>query len=296
MRRFRGYNEVDDHAGQELLDQVLEQRRRLGERLAGVRFVVAVVSGKGGVGKSAITANLACSLAAGGARVGVVDADLNGPSLGRMLGGQAASLRESDVGLEPIVGAGGVRFVSMDLFLERAASPVRWAGPTGDSFVWRGTLETGTLREFLSDLDWGELDYLLVDVPPGTDRIERLLDLIPSPAAVVLVTLPTAASLHVVAKSATLLSEAGVSRVGLVVNMSSYRCACCGCDAPLFPGGDTAPLREQPGIRLWGEIPFDPILAEVTDGGNPAVLSAPESPGAVAMIALARRLREELEA
>ncbi|MEX0912021.1 MAG: P-loop NTPase [Gemmatimonadota bacterium] len=293
-RRFRTYGEVDGSAGQEVLDQVVAQRRRLDERLSHVRWVVPVVSGKGGVGKSAITANLATLLARRGRRVGVVDADLNGPSLARMLGTLETPLMVGEDGIVPAIGAAGVRLVSMDLLLSAADAPLRWKGPANDSFLWRGALETSTLREFLADIAWGSLDYLFVDVPPGTDRIERVLELVPAPGAVLLVTTPSAAAMHVVAKSARLLREAGVGQMGLVTNMSSYLCPCCGCAAELFQPRSRAGVQDIPGVEPWAEIPFDPALGDATDGGRPPVLDTPDSPAVQAFERLASRLEERL--
>ena len=292
-RRFRGYHEVDDPAGAEVPAQVVAQRGRLAARLAGVRRVVAVASGKGGVGKSAVTANLAAALAARGRRVGAADADLNGPSLARMLAAPREPLRVTGEGVEPAAGAAGVRLVSMDLLLAADDAPLRWRGPAADGSIWRGALETGALRELLADVAWGELDYLLVDVPPGTDRIERLLELVPEPAAVLLVTTPSEAAAHVVAKSARLLAGAGVARVGLVANMTRYLCPCCGCAAPRFEGDGVRSLAGAAGLEPWAEVPFDPALAGATDAGVPFVLASPDAPAARALAALADRLEEE---
>lgn len=293
MRSFRTYNQVDDPAGAEVLAQVIAQRDRLTARLAGVRHVVAVASGKGGVGKSAITANLAAALASRGHHVGAADADLNGPSLARMLAAPTEPLRVTEDGIAPAIGAAGVRTVSMDLLLAAEDAPLRWRGPEADQFLWRGILETGALREFLADVAWGELDYLLVDVPPGTDRIQRLLELVPEPAAVLLVTTPSAAATQVVARSARMLADAGVTRVGMVANMTAYRCACCGSVAPLYAGDGLARLSERAGLETWGEIPFDPELASATDRGRAPVLDRPLSPAAASLIALAERLETE---
>lgn len=292
MRRFRSYREVSDPAGETLLDQVLEQRRRLARRLAGIRRVVAVVSGKGGVGKSAITANLATLLAGRGLRIGVVDADLNGPSIARMLGAGEASLQLSADGILPARGSAGVGFVSTDLMLSGADAPMRWKGPRDGGFLWRGALETGTLREFLSDIAWGELDFLFIDLPPGTDRIERLLELV-AIESVLLVTTPSAAALHVVGKSARLLRESGVESIALVVNMSAYTCPSCGESTVIFPAGVPPGTHFPSDLTPWAEIPFDPELAATTDSGRPLVLAKPHRPAARALRELADRLQRE---
>jgi ATP-binding protein involved in chromosome partitioning len=244
--------------------------------------VVAVVSGKGGVGKSAITANLAVALARRGARVGALDADLNGPSLGRMLGVSAARLVDGADGVQPAVSHDGVRVMSMDL-LQAESAPLRWHGPHSDAFIWRSTAETGTLREFLADVVWGELDYLLIDMPPGTDRIERLLDLLPDPHQTLLVTTPSEITRFVVTKSAQLLNNAAVGCTGIVANMVT---ATQGDDAVRSLATDTR-------LDVWAEIPFDPALSTATDRGNPYAAAASDSQAARAIDQLADRVERE---
>jgi ATP-binding protein involved in chromosome partitioning len=267
-RKIRGYAEVTHETESGVLEQVVAQRGRLERRLASVGAVIAIASGKGGVGKSAITANLAVALADRGARVGVVDADLNGPSLGRMLGLLGARPLDGPDGLVPPTGSRGVVGISTELLLEQDAA-LRWRGPDGDRFVWQGVTEAGVLREFLGDVVWGELDYLLVDIPPGTDKIGRFLDLVPDPAQVILVTIPSRVAVSVVARSASLLEDAGVDEVGLVVNMAGYTPAGADEPVPLFHGDGAGALSESIGLELWARIPFDPELGGRTDEGDP---------------------------
>lgn len=267
-RRIRGYAEVEHDTESRILEQVVEQRASLERRLASVGALLAIASGKGGVGKSAITANLAVALADRGARVGVVDADLNGPSLGRMLGlAELKSLDEAG-GIAPPSGAAGVVGMSTELLLEQDAA-LRLRGPASDRFVWQGVGEAGVLREFLADVVWGELDYLLVDIPPGTDKIARFLDLVPQPAQVLLVTIPSRVAVSVVARSASLLRDAGVPSVGLVGNMCAYSPREGEDPVPLFSAEGVEELAETTGLELWAEIPFDPELGRRTDGGDP---------------------------
>ncbi len=293
MRQIRTYNEVGP-GGATIPEQVVAQRDRLTRRLAEVRAVVGIASGKGGVGKSALTANLAAALASDGLRVGALDSDLNGPSLARMLGVVGSRLVSTDDGVEPPVGAGGARVVSMELFQNEADAPLRWKGPEADGWVWRNVLETGTLRELLSDVRWGALDVLLVDVAPGTDRIARLLDLVPDPAAMLLVTTPSEMTRRVVARSVRFVREAGLRGVGLVENMAGWVCPDCGARTDLFePAG---PEPDADAIERWGSVPFDPRLARSTDEGRPFVLAHPDAPAARALRDLAARLRKEIGA
>jgi ATP-binding protein involved in chromosome partitioning len=195
-------------------------------------------------------------------------------------------------GIVPPTGAGGTHVVSMELFQEDGDAPLRWRGPQGDGWVWRNVLETGTLRELLSDVAWGELDALLVDVAPGTDRIARLLELVPDPDAVLLVTTPSEMAKRVVARSARLVREARLRRVGLVENMTAWSCPDCGARTELYEAA--GPELEEHGIERWGEIPFDPRLARSTDEGRPFVLAHPDAPAARALHGLADRLAAEL--
>lgn len=291
MRRIRTYHEVEA-TGAELLDQVVAQRRRLDDRLARVRHVVAVASGKGGVGKSLVTANLAAALARSGRRVGAADADLNGPSLARMLGAAATPLEVDAAGVQPARGAAGVRVISMDLLLAGGDAPVRWREPAEGGFIWQSTLETGALREFLADVAWGELDYLFIDMPPGSDKLGRLLQLVPGLAGVLLVTIPSEMARAVVARSARLLKDAGLERIGLVANMTSHVCAGCGRVEPLFSADGARRLAAAAGLPLWAEIPFDPRLAELTDAGRPPLEHGASA--AAALEALAERVEGEL--
>ena len=166
MKRIRTYSQLTETDRSDLLGQVTSQRERVTARLASVGHVVAVVSGKGGVGKSLVSAGLAAALARSGRRVGLLDADLHGPTAARMLGVRASGLAVRDDEVEPPVAACGVRVMSSDLLLEETA-PLAWREPGHERFVWRGTLVAGMLREFLADVAWGTLDVLLVDMPPG---------------------------------------------------------------------------------------------------------------------------------
>lgn len=295
MRKIRTYHEVDETTGGEVPEQVVAQRERLARRLDSVKRLVAVASGKGGVGKSAVTANLAAALAGLGYEVGALDADLNGPSLARMLGVEGASLGDGPEGLDPPVGASGVKVMSMELLQPDDDSPLRWKGPEEDAFLWRGVVEAGALREFLSDVDWGDLDVLLVDLPPGTDRIHRLLELVPRMDRILVITTPARMARSVVSRSLRLVREERPGTVGLVANMTELVCPDCGTATVLFPGNGHRELAAEQGMELWGEIPFDPTLGATTDRGRPVVAARPGAPSARALSELALRLADELD-
>jgi ATP-binding protein involved in chromosome partitioning len=279
------YRDIAGDGGSDVAGQVGAQLARLRRRLEPVRFIVAVVSGKGGVGKSTITGALACAFALEGWRVAVLDADLNGPSMAKILGTRGARLQLGDGEVEPPAGALGIRVMSMDLLLPSDAAPLVWDAPTqAEAHTWRGTMEANALREFLADTAWGALDVLIVDLPPGTDRLATVVSLVPGLSGTVLVTIPSDLSQLIVKKSITVASGAGVPVLGLVENM-----------AGLFPGPDAAALAREAGISFLGAVPFDPDLALAADRGEPFLQTRPDSAAARALRDVAARIHVALE-
>jgi len=254
---FRTYREVTGDDQSRLGEQVAAQRQRVQERLRGVARVVAIMSGKGGVGKSYVTAAIARGLTRRmtGA-VGVLDADLASPTTGRLLDARGP-LRVDEDGVHPACGSEGIVVCSMDLLLDEGA-PLTWREPASERFVWRGTLEAGALREFLADVVWGELDVLLVDLPPGTDRLDDLTELVPTLAGAIAVTIPSEESRRSVERAMRRAAQAGVPLLGVVENMSGYACADCGAIAPLYEGSAGAVLADTFGVPLLYRLPFLP--------------------------------------
>lgn len=247
---------------------------------------LVIVSGKGGVGKSSVTANLAHCFALDGDRVGVLDADLNGPTMAKMLGVRGEKLVVRGGAVEPPRSALGIKVMSMDLLLPSDAAPLTWDAPTQDeAHTWRGTMEANALREFLADTDWGELDVLLLDLPPGTDRLWTIASLVPALAGVVMVTIPSDVSQLVVRRSITAATQGRAPMLGLVENM-----------AGLFPGPDAAALARDVGMPFLGKVPFDPELAAAADRGEAFTQRFPERDAARALRAIAATLRQALRA
>lgn len=257
---FRTYREVEGDDRSALLAQVRRQRERVAARLVGVRRVVAVMSGKGGVGKSYVTTGLALGLAARDRGcVGVLDADLHGPTAARLLGAHGP-VRVTDGGAEPAVGMRGIRVFSTDLLLDEGR-PLAWRDPGAERFVWRGALETGALREFLSDVAWGVLDVLLVDLPPGAAHVEDLATLVPRLAGGVAVTIPSEESRQSVERAMRAAAGAGIALLGVVENMSGAACPACGAVGPLFSGDAAAELARTFGVPVLGRVPFRQVPA-----------------------------------
>src|SRR6266576_6137368 len=237
---MRTYHQLTDPDRSGLADQIRAQRRRVAEQLAVVQRIVAVMSGKGGVEKSYVTAHLARSLARRGRAVGVLDADFNGPTI-------PALLQTPPEAAAPAIGLDGVKCVSMGHFLTDGA-PLSFTGPPAESFVWRGAMEASALREFLGDVEWGDLDILLLDLPPGMQRYIELCDILGTPPAVLTVTIPTPESHDAVRRAMRAAVDRGSQLLGIVENM-------VGGELTGSAGGD---LAAEFGIPVVARIPWHP--------------------------------------
>jgi len=255
------------------------------QALPGIRNVIAVSSGKGGVGKSTVAVNLALALAAQGARVGILDADIYGPSQPRMMGlmGQRPTTRDGK-SFEPLSNY-GVKVMSIG-FLIDAEQPM----------VWRGPMVTQALVQLLGETRWGELDYLVVDMPPGTGDIQlTLAQRVPLSGAVV-VTTPQEIALLDARKGVMMFGKVGVPVLGVVENMSVHLCPACGHASHVFGEGGGRSMAERYGVPLLGELPLDLSIREQADAGSPTVVAAPDSPAAGMYMAVARKAAAQLAA
>ncbi len=246
--------------------------------LGDIRNVIAVASGKGGVGKSTVAVNLALAWAAQGARVGLLDADIYGPSQPLMLGlaGQRPASADGKH-LQPLK-AHGVSAMSIG-FLVDAEQPM----------VWRGPMVTQALTQLLGETQWGALDYLVVDMPPGTGDIQLTLAQRVPVAGAVIVTTPQDISLADARKGLKMFEKVSVPVLGVVENMSVHVCASCGHVEHIFGAGGGARMAQQYGVQLLGELPLDAHIREETDGGRPTVIAAPDSARARCYLEMARR-------
>ncbi len=292
---MRTYKELPSDAGSNIIGQVTAQMNRLQKRLASVKHTVAIMSGKGGVGKSALTANLATALTLKGSTVGVVDADINGPTLAKMMGVRNATLEYIPAGVKPAMTALGTKLISMDLLLAEDDAPVLWNAHTQkDAFTWRSTMEVGALREFIADTEWGTLDYLLLDLPPGTDRLPNVAELIPDLGGVVVVTIPSEVSQLIVKKSVTMARDIlKVPIIGVVENMAFYVCQHCGEEEPLFSANETLDSAFQK--ALLGSVPFDPRLARSGDDGTLYLDEYPDTLASEVLMEVAEKVQTFFE-
>jgi ATP-binding protein involved in chromosome partitioning len=251
--------------------------------LANVKNVVAVASGKGGVGKSTTAANLALAWAAQGARVGLLDADIYGPSQPLMMG---LAGRKPDIPdgkhLTPLR-AYGVEVMSIGFMID-AEQPMAWRGP----------MVTQALTQLLGDTNWGELDYLVVDMPPGTGDIQLTLSQRVPVSGAVIVTTPQDIALLDARKGLKMFEKVEVRVLGVVENMSVHVCSNCGHTEHVFGSGGGARMAEQYGVQLLGELPLDIRIREDADGGAPTVVAEPDSARALAYFRMARRTAARL--
>lgn len=266
---MKTYDDLPTDGGSNIIGQVVSQRDKLRARLDKIKHKICLMSGKGGVGKSSVTANIAACLASKGFKVGILDADLNGPSIGKMLGvRQSEKLQIGPEGVEPGQGALGINIMSMDMLLPDPDSPVMWTEGKDATAVWISMMESNALRELMTDTQWGELDYLLIDMPPGSDRIDNVRDMIPELDGVVEITIPSPISQHIVSKSISKSNLMGVSIIGLVENMATYICPHCNEEGKLFDGEDVEQLSKKKNIPLLGRIPFDTRVSRQTGSGK----------------------------
>jgi len=245
---------------------------------AGIRNVLAVASGKGGVGKSSVSVNIAVSLAADGARVGLMDSDIYGPNIPQMLGISGFTPKQDDNDAVHPAEAHGVKLMSMGFLLEPDAAA-----------IWRGPMLHGAVRQFIQDIEWGELDYLIVDLPPGTGDVQLSLSQTVPVVGAVVVTTPQSIALSDVRKAVAMFKKVDVPILGIAENMSEFICPDCGKSCRVFGEGGAKELSEKYGVPLLGSIPLDPAICAAGENGTPIVIGSPDSPTARAFRDLARQ-------
>ncbi|MBC7129963.1 Mrp/NBP35 family ATP-binding protein [Candidatus Bathyarchaeota archaeon] len=269
-----------------LTKQLQEQMQLLKTRMNKIKHKIAVISGKGGVGKSTVTVNLAAAFALNGWRVGVLDADIHGPSVPKMLGLSGKRLNVGPPGIFPAEAPLGIKVVSMDFLLPDESSPV----------IWRGPLKMTAIRQFLSDIVWGELDILLIDLPPGTgDEPLSVAQLLPEMDGVIIVTIPSEVSQIVVKKAVTFARNLGMPIIGIVENMSGFVCPNCGTRYDIFQSGGGKKIAEELAVPFLGSIPIDPEVCQKADEGKPFVLANMNSPASKTFMEIVKKVEKFLE-
>jgi len=251
-----------------------EQQVKINKNLGMIKNRIAIVSGKGGVGKSTVTAGIAYNLAKSGFKVGILDADISGPNIPHLMNVEQEKMQGSADGLIPIIAAHGIKIASVESLVEASDAPI----------IWRGPMRSSLINQFLADMQWGELDYLLVDLPPGTgDEPLSIMQTIPL-TGLIIVSTPSSLSILDVSKIINMARMMNVRVLGLVENMAYFMCH--GCHEKLFPFGEgkVKELAEKYGLQLIGQLPLDPLNSGkdvITSDESPAVRMTGEITGSI---------------
>jgi ATP-binding protein involved in chromosome partitioning len=253
--------QVSVFTGKEQVGSEDDGKQSAAQNLKDVRHKLIVMSGKGGVGKSTVAVNLAANLVRKGKTVGLLDADMHGPSVPKLLGIANLPLVVNEKGkIEPFVVQGSLKVMSIAFLLSDPESPI----------IWRGPVKMGAIKQFLEEVEWGALDYLIVDLPPGTgDEPLSVAQLVPSPDGAVIVTTPQDVALISVRKSINFAKAVGLRPIGMVENMSGMVCPHCGEEIELFNDGGVESASRKHGIPLLGKLPLSVRIAESGDSGTP---------------------------
>jgi ATP-binding protein involved in chromosome partitioning len=250
--------------------------------IPGVKNLVAIASGKGGVGKTTVAVNLALALAKMGHKVGLMDADVYGPNVPIMLGTHAEPQATAEKRIIPVM-AQGVKMISMGLL-----------NPGDKPMIWRGPMLHSVITQFLRSVDWGQLDYLLIDLPPGTGDVQLTLIQTVAVTGAVIVTTPSTVALADVRKAIEMFRQVNVEVLGVVENMSTFSCPHCGKAVDIFGHGDGATTAKEYGVPLLGEIEIDPRIRVGGDTGKPVASLGEDGPGAKSLYNVARAVTARL--
>ena len=242
--------------------QGLEQEKRLKDNLAKIQNKLIVMSGKGGVGKTTVAVNLAYGLAKKNKKVGILDVDIHGPNIAKMLGIEGQKFTGSELGIEPIEVLPNLKAVSLSFLLKNKDQPV----------IWRGPLKMITIKQFLADVNWGQLDYLIVDSPPGTgDEPLSICQLIPDINGAIVVTTPQEVAILDSRKSILFAKELKIPFIGVIENMSGFICPHCKKEIELFGFGGGEKAAGNLGVSFLGRLPVEPEIIKLGDSGQPFI-------------------------
>lgn len=258
---------------------------KLQESLRKIKHVIIVLSGKGGVGKSTVSSNLALALSKKG-NAGLMDLDITGPNIPKMFGVEDMDLEVENEKLIPIKYGKSLKLMSMAFLLPDRDSPV----------LWRGPVKMNAIRQFIEDVEWGDLDYLVVDMPPGTgDEALSIIQLIPKADGMVLVTTPQDVALLDIRKTINFSRQAQIPVLGLIENMSGFVCPHCGEGTDIFGSGGGVRTAGELGVDFLGKVPLEAEVVKSGDKGRPIVESTPKSEGAKAFNDIAKKIMEKLK-
>lgn len=272
-----GVKKVDIHMTSRV--RSVKQKEKI---LPDVKNIILIASGKGGVGKSTLSVNLALALAQSGARVGIMDADIYGPSIPNLLGVVAPEASESDRHVSPAEKY-GLKIMSMGFFL-----------PADKAAIWRGPMLHQMIGQFLTNVAWGELDYLLIDMPPGTGDAYLSVCQMANVTGAVVVSTPQDVALNVAQKAIFMLNRVNCPILGIVENMSYHLCPCCGARDNIFGSGGARAYGDKAGIPFLGEVPLNRAVREDGDQGVPALVTRPDAPHAGIFREIAQKLAAQV--
>jgi Mrp family chromosome partitioning ATPase len=234
-----------------------------------VKHKIVIMSGKGGVGKSTVAVNLATALAMRGHQVGILDADIHGPDIPKMLGVEGERMIGSEAGLAPVLGPLNIRIASMEFLIQDPDTPI----------IWRGPLKMRAISELLSNVMWGELDFLIIDLPPGTgDESLSVMQLLPDLEGVIIVVTPQEVALLDSRKAVMMVRKMKLPVLGLVENMSGFYCPHCGERTDIFGSGGGRNAAKELNLRFLGALPFDHRAMQLSDEGKPFIAASPDTP------------------
>jgi len=263
-------------------EQIKEEEIKVSRTLAKIKNRLLVFSGKGGVGKSTVAANLALAFARKGLKVGLLDVDIHGPNLAKMLGVEDKKMDISPDGIKAVDVNKNLKLVSMSFLLQDPNLPV----------IWRGPMKMKAIQQFLGDVDWGELDWLVIDSPPGTgDEPLSVAQLIPATGAVI-VTTPQEVSLMDSRKAVAFALKLNLKVMGIIENMSGMVCPYCGKKIDLFKEGGGKKAALELGVPFLGKIPLDPQIVNSGDEGKPFIATQPESEASMAFMNIVENIME----
>lgn len=264
-------------AGPLLTEESIQEETKLQDTLSQIKHIIIVMSGKGGVGKSTVSSNLAATLSMQGYMTGIMDVDITGPNIPKMFGVEDEKLHVIEEKLIPVTVPPSMKLMSMAFLLPDKDSPV----------MWRGPVKMGAIKQFIEDVNWGYLDYLIVDMPPGTgDEALSIVQLMPKADGMIIVTTPQDVALLDSRKSLRFGAETRIPIIGIIENMSGFVCPHCGEVTNIFKSGGGEAAARELNVQFLGKVPIEPGVVDAGDSGMPVVLKYPESASAKAFGAI----------
>jgi len=266
------------------MEEQKKQEEAIKKNLNQIKQVLVVLSGKGGVGKSTVSTNLALTLAQQGHNVGLLDSDMHGPTIPTMLGLENTRIMQSNDGLKPVQATENLKVLSMGFLIKNQ----------DEAIIWRGPMKMGAIKQLIGDFNWGPLDYLIIDLPPGTgDEPLSIAQIIPKITGAIIVTTPQDVALVSVRKSITFVNKLKIPVIGIIENMSGFTCPHCGKKIDIFKTGGGKKAAEEFNIPFLGNIPLDPTIVETGDSGTTTMVK--DSTLTTSFKAIAKNVKKSIE-